>query len=263
MPWNSHPNPMDTPLKINWDETFPHLAKPPIVEAVIHWQARAERPFDLEEWMAALSTSMTGYGVPEPIRQFEAMMFVQGDAYSSSHKQHVDGFRFASDDNLQIAQIKRDGVVFSRLKPYQDWEQFTGEALRIWQIFLDFAAPIEIERLGVRFINHLPSVGAKSLEQVLQDPPNRPANLPLEEFVYQSIFRVPEQPFAIRVIKLMPPQVPSSSESAGLFLDCEVYSTKPLTCDPEAVNNALTNMRSLKNRIFFTLLTDEAIRDFE
>lgn len=250
------------PFKIDLGETFPHLANPPIVEAVVQWQARAERPFDLEVWKSAFAASMTGYGAPEPIRQIEAMMLVQGDGASSSHKHLVEGLRFTSDDNLNIAQIKRDGVVFSRLKPYQDWEQFTGEALRIWHIFLDFAAPIEIERLGVRFINHLPSVGAKSLERVLQDPPNRPANLPLEEFVYQSIFRIPEQPFAIRVIKLMQTQVPNSSESPGLFLDCEVYTTKPLTCDPEAVDNALTNMRSLKNRIFFTLLTDEAIRDF-
>lgn len=252
-----------TSIPGNLDGRIRHLGNPPIVEAVIHWQARAEDAFDLEKWRESLGIQMTGYGAPEPIQQFEAMVFFQDDTSSSSHKQRVDGIRFTSDDKRHITQFKRDGVVFSRLKPYVDWEQFTGEALRVWKVFVDFAAPAEIQRLGVRFINHLPAVEAHSLGRILIDPPTCPANLPLNEFVYQSTFRVPGRPFGVRVIKLLQPGTQYPAEASGLFLDCDVYSTKPVECEPEAVTDALAEMRQLKNRIFFSLLTDEAIREFE
>jgi len=243
------------------DARIRHLGKPPIVEAVIHWQARGERPFDLEGWKEALTKQLPGYGSPEPIQQFEAMMFFQEDASSSSHKRRVEGLRYTSDDKRQIVQFKRDGVVFSRLEPYENWEQLLSAASPVWQVFLQFAAPREVDRLGVRFINRLPGVKPDGLDRVFREPLTCPANLPLSEFVYQSTFRVPEEPLAIRVIKLLQPIV--ASDVSDLFIDCDVFTTKPMPCDPRSTSDALARMRMLKNLIFFSLLTDEKLRSFE
>ena len=83
------------------------------------------------------------------------------------------------------------------------------------------------------------------------------------DFVYQSTFAVPDRPFAIRVIKLMQPSVPNSPEGSGLFLDCDVYTTKPLPCEEKEMINTLAAMRRLKNSIFFSLLTTETLKNFE
>ena len=246
------------------DEKIRPLGNPPIVEAAIHWQARARKPFDLEGWKSGLSERLVGYGTPETIHQLQAMLLFQADepAVSADSKQFVDGLRFTSDDKLHIAQIKRDGVVFSRLKPYENWERFTEAALRIWRIYLDFALPDDIQRLGVRFINQIPLAGFDSLGRVLDAPPTCPANLPLNEFVYQSTFLVPNQPYAIRVIKLMQPQARGGEKAPGLFVDCDVYSTKPISREPKAIDEALADMRLLKNRIFFSLLTEDILKQF-
>ena len=89
-----------------------------------------------------------------------------------------------------------------------------------------------------------------------------PSNLPLKEFVYQSTFQVPDHPFGVRVTKLMQPSLPGLPQSSGLFVDCDVFTTRPLDSD-EALEDALGKMRWLKNKIFFTLMTEQAIQSFQ
>lgn len=256
--------PMDNaPFEITLGETFQHLSNPPIVEAVIHWQARAQKPFEEIGWKSALTEKLPEYRSCEPMHRFEAMMTLEGDGPKFESQQGLDGLRLTSDDKLQIVQFKRDGVVFSRLHPYQDWEQFSNAALKTWRAFVEIAEPVEIHRLGVRFINRIASAKPDGLKPVLREPPTCPANLPLIDFVYQSTFAVPDRPFAIRVIKLMQPSVPNSPEGSGLFLDCDVYTTKPLPCEEQEMINTLAAMRRLKNSIFFSLLTTETLKNFE
>ncbi len=78
------------------------------------------------------------------------------------------------------------------------------------------AAPLEIQRLGLRYINQIPIKGAESLGEVLREPPTCPSNLPLNDFVYQSTFTVPNHPFGIRVIKVMQPQGQSAASPKSL-----------------------------------------------
>lgn len=252
----------DGVFKLDLSEPFPRLAHAPIVEAVIHWQARSQNPLDPDALRAALAHALPAYGKCEPIQQIQLLTMFSGKESAEPvvrHQQGWEGFRLTSNDGRYVLQFKRDGIVFSRLHPYEHWESFCTDAMKAWQVFRNVAAPVETQRLGVRFINHLPAATPEKLGEFLREPPTCPSNLPLKEFVYQSTFEVPEHPFGVRVIKLMqPPGVPQSS---GLFVDCDVFTTRPID-DNSAMNDALVKMRWLKNKFFFTLLTDQAIESF-
>jgi uncharacterized protein (TIGR04255 family) len=84
----------------------------------------------------------------------------------------------------------------------------------------------------------------------------------LKEFVYQTTFDVPGHPLGVRVIKVIQPSMPELQESSGLFLDIDVFSTTAIPNDPGALDDALTRMRWLKNKVFFSLLTDAAVQSF-
>ena len=56
---------------------------------------------------------------------------------------------------MHIAQFNKDAFVFSRLNPYEDWERFSGEALRLWGIYCELLKPSEVRRVGLRFINRV------------------------------------------------------------------------------------------------------------
>ncbi len=161
-----------------------------------------------------------------------------------------------------MIQFTRDGMVFRRTKDYEHWEAFSEAAKEAWRAFVEVAAPLEISRLGVRYINHIPGATPATLEHYLRDTPTCPSNLPLKEFVYQSTFALPDHPLEVRVIKVMQPPMPEVQPSSGLFLDIDVYATKSIANDPPAVDEALNQMRWLKNKVFFTLLTTQVIQAF-
>jgi uncharacterized protein (TIGR04255 family) len=245
-------------------ESFPRLARAPIVEAVIHWQARAQKAFDSTSLDAVLAERLPRYTLREPLHQLKlmAMISAEEDASVVKHDRGWEGIRLKSAVGPYIAQFKRDGLLFSRTQGYDHWEPFLLAAKEAWQVYVDLAAPVEIQRLGVRFINHLPSATPENLGEVLREPPTCPSNLPLKEFVYQSTFNVPGAPFDVRVIKVMQPTMPDIQPSSGLFLDIDVFSTKAIPNEPEAIDDTLGQMRWLKNKVFFALLTDAAVQSF-
>lgn len=250
-------------FQLDLNETFPRLARAPIVEAVIHWQARAQKALDSTSLEAVLTARLPQYTVHEPVHQMKLMAMISEKEDSSvvQHKRGWEGIRLKSAERRYVVQFKRDGLVFSRTQGYDHWEPFVSAAKEAWQVYVDIAAPVEIQRLGVRLINQIPAATPENLNQFLREPPTCPANLPLKEFVYQSTFNVPGQPFGIRVIKVMQPS-PEVQQSSGLFLDIDVFSTKAIPNEPAALDDTLGQMRWLKNKVFFTLLTDEAVQSF-
>jgi len=256
----------DAVFRVDLNESFPRLARPPIVEAVIHWQARAQKVVDADQLRPLLAERLPNYPQIVPIQQFDLLARLESadaDPIVEHHHSGKVGLRLTSADGRDIIQFTRDGLVFSRTHSYDHWEPFTATAKTAWQVFEEIAAPIETQRLGVRFINHISGAVPEILHEYLCHPPTCPSGLPLKEFVYQSTFAVPGYPFDIRVIKLMQPSMPEVQQSSGLFLDIDVFSTKAIPNDTAAVDESLATMRWLKNKVFFTLLTEGTIQSFQ
>jgi uncharacterized protein (TIGR04255 family) len=247
-------------------ETFPQLSRAPIVEAVIHWQARSQKPMEPDTLKKELASRLPRYPQSAPMKGFGLMAKLSAEDETAVVQHQKTGFlglRLTSEDGCYIVQFLRKGLIFSRTKPYQHWAQFADAAKQAWQVFKDIAGPVETQRLGVRFINHIAVATPATLRDFLRDPPTSPSNLPLEEFVYQSTFAVPGHPFGIRVIKVMQPSMPELQQSSGLFLDIDVFSTTAIPNEPGPLDEALDRMRWLKNKVFFSLLTKAAKESFK
>lgn len=246
------------------EEQFPRLAQPPIVEAVIHWQARTQVQFDLDSLQTALANEFPGFSSRKPLHRFEMMAQVStknpDENYTKSTK-YWDGLRLKSDDGKHVIQFTRNGLVFSRTSEYDNWDSFSAAAKQAWGIYLRIAQPLEIERLGVRFINQIASVTPENIAKHLREPPTFAPNLQLKEFVYQSTFALPRSSFEVRVIKVMQP-LPQLQASSGLFLDIDVYTNSAMLSDGAEMDETLRRMRWLKNKVFFNLITSEALRLF-
>lgn len=251
---------------LDLNETFPRLSRAPIVEAVIQWQARAQKPMEADALKKELAARLPRYPQSAPMKGFGVMATLSAVDETSVVQHQKTGFlglRLTSDDGCYIVQFLREGLVFSRTKPYEHWEPFRDAAKEVWSVYLDLAAPLETQRLGVRFINHIAGATPATLRHYLREPPTCPANLALREFVYQSTFDVPGHPFGIRVIKVMQPSMPELQQSSGLFLDIDVFSTTTIQNEPGPLDEALTQLRWLKNKVFFSLLTDAALESFK
>lgn len=195
--------------------------------------------------------------------------FVEGEFEATNlavrHSGSWVGFRFSTADKLHIAQFNRTGFVFSRLAPYKNWNGFIEDAKRLSEIFVKIAEPPEIERIGVRFINRIAPVTMDGLANFLLYPPTCPTGLglPYREFLRDESFNVSGHPYILNIIQTIQPPPYPNSEGFGLIIDINAYSSASLDVAPNAVDEPLAEMRWLKNKAFFSILTEGSIKKFE
>jgi len=252
-------------FSIDVGEEFENLLNAPIVEAVIHWQARSETIQNHEQFYGLLKERLEDYpnSHPENEIKFEAEIGPDGVATKMDNPRW-SGFKFTSADGLHIAQFMRDGFAFSRLKPYVDWLAFEAEALRLWKIYLELAKPPEIQRLGVRFINLISPVQPEQFRDLLTIPPKSPKgmSMPIEGLMHKTTYGIPGHPYKLNVIQAMQPPIPAESEGFGLILDIDVFTTCAVEPKEESIKQHLNEIRWIKDKAFFTFLTEDAITKY-
>jgi uncharacterized protein (TIGR04255 family) len=255
----------NTDFKIDLTETFAHLPNAPIVEAVIHWRARPQEKLDPDALIKDLEEKLPDYANSQRQQEFgvEAEFGRAGSSFLQYGKWH--GFRFETENKLNIAQFTRNGFVFSRLKPYEGWQQFEAEGLRLWQIYCDLALPFEIQRLGVRFINLIAPVRLDHLNDLLSIPPHSPPSFPLalKGFMHQTTFDIRGYPYNLNVIQTIQPPSSPHSDAYGCILDLDVFTTQPLEINEEQIKRRLEEMRWVKNKAFVAFLDEGALARFQ
>ncbi len=246
---------------------FPHLRMPPIVEAVIRWQCQANANWEAAQLTAELSVLLPDYPIVNKSHLKEFLFAASMDEDKLPVADRRDtwfGLRLqAGETGPYIAQFLKNGLIFSRLEPYENWELFASEGLRLWNIFQKVAEPTEIQLLGVRFINRIRTVNAANLSVCLKEPPTFVKDFPLREFTYQSRFRVPGEELEISVTKSIPAAIDEQPSESGLIIDIDVYTTAPIAIEALKLSELLPKMRKLKNKMFFGLLTSDAITELE
>lgn len=252
------------PFQIDLSEPFPHLPRAPIVEAVIHWQARAEAKLSEDELRPQLQERLPEY---TEIHSQHAISFEATGSpadSSMSHRTRWQGYRLErTDGGHYVAQFTTDGLVFSRLAPYDRWETFEEEGLRLWDVFVELARPASPQRLGVRFINRIPLSASEKPSGYLLLMPDFPTefDLPVEKFVHRDMFAVPETPYHINLLRTIQPAEGPGKQ--GLLFDIDVFAADIGSIDRERLLRYLAEMRWLKNRAFFSSITEHARQSFE
>jgi len=253
-------NPMA--FRIDLSESFAQLSSAPSVEAVIHWRARAGRTLEPDSFRRLLIEKLPDYPFQQRQQEFQVGGEFGPEGSHVEHKQTWQGYRFQSSDNRYIAQFTRNGFVFSRLSPYEDWTKFEAEALRLWTIYCELAEPSEIQRLGVRFINVIPAETLDQLPELLVVPPASPStmSLPIHEFMHQTRYAIADYGYSLNVIQTIQP--PSDGNELKLILDLDVYTENTVEMAESELSRRLAEMRWIKNKAFFSILTPDAIARF-
>jgi uncharacterized protein (TIGR04255 family) len=252
-------------LKFDVTEEFEHLPNAPIIEAVIDIRAQAEAPWEEADIQEHLKPQLPDYPKVVSTGAFRQQLKVEPGSVEQSYRDlGWKGLWFQSADDRHIAQFNRESFVFSRLYPYESWEQFSKEAFRLWRMHIQLANPTQVQRLGLRFINRMPLMKGKQLKFYLESPPKTPRKLKLtlNGFFHQDKLRVPGHPYAVNITRtVLPPDEPGNQDGA-LILDIDVFSEEPFELRNGALEPRLAEMRWLKNRAFFGSITHKALESF-
>ena len=170
------------------------------------------------------------------------------------------GARLQSESKTQIAQFNRDSFVFSRLHPYETWENLQKEACRLWALYKELASPLMVNRVGVRFINKISLPYEElDLEDYLEGFPKSPGNLnlPFAGFFHQDTLVVPDYPYKINFTRTI--QKPPEPKGIQLLLDIDVFNDNSFEINDDTLLRNFSEMRWLKNAMFFNCITDKTL----
>lgn len=176
-----------------------------------------------------------------------------------SEDEKFPGLRCKSKDGVRFITMRPSGFTYSQLRPYTHWEDFGGEAHRLWDMYRGFVRPEKVERIGLRYLNQFDIPEPEKVWDYL----NLYVSVPLEvhkdglEGFFVQV-QVPQDDLHCSMV-INQTRVPASDpDTFSLWLDLDLYCQDVWSADDAALWNLLSKMRVRKNEIFNACITDKA-----
>ena len=123
------------------------------------------------------------------------------------------------------------------------------------------AQPQAVGRIGLRFINRIPIDSDQEIGKFIVPAPSMPSGIPLHlvNFMHRDMLNVPGYNYAIDLIKTL--QSPNGTPPS-IILDIDVFTTDKPELDDNLLKLRLSEMRQVKNSVFFGSVSEQALRFF-
>jgi uncharacterized protein (TIGR04255 family) len=132
-------------------QRYPH---PPIVEALVDIQVAFSDLPSLEEIAKLGVLEEPLYPRREMVHSFSMVVDPRAGTATNATQQLV-GYRYWSARGDAVIQLRNNGLMFSKVKPYDDWEwqQSLNQIQRLWHSYAAQLHPQRVTRIAVRYIN--------------------------------------------------------------------------------------------------------------
>lgn len=247
-----------------------HLSKSPISEALIDLKVEFdELPVrgQFDPLAAALAAKYPGR---EEKRKHETKLEISPAGVKSEILElGFVGIFSSSQDAKTLIQSRVDGFTINRLAPYSTWAELLPEALSAWEHYAAALRPKSVSRAAVRYINQLrlPFKHGDEFKRFLTVPPEIPPSLPqhVSDFLTRTVTHESETETPGAVIAVTQRlQYAGDPEKSLFVLDIDVFRPDAaLDLAVEPVRDTLEHLHALAERVFFEMLTEEALEVIE
>jgi len=242
------------------------LVRPPITEALVDFRIVADSNIDADRLRPLINDLRLAFPKHDEKKQFSSEFRIEAGKLLPPVARDLGfhGLWLSSEDGTRIAQFRSDGFTFNNvgLGDYMGGEALFDEALNLWTRYAGFAHPAAVTRLALRYVNRLdlPLNEGDEFERFLVAPPRLPPQAPqrVSSFVSRVVAHDDTGATAVVTQKLDTPTRP-----VPVIIDVDVFFTRDTPVDPEYLRTFLETLRNLKNRCFFALLTDEAVKLYQ
>ncbi len=241
-------------------QTTKHYSKAPITEAIIDFKVSFPEGFSVDN-LANIHTLISDkFPSKEPIYTGSFVFQPsQTPVIDANHQQ--SGFIFKSTDGLRILQATLNAFTFSRLAPYETWEDFRDEAKHLWKIYNNTCKPLNITRAAIRYVNRLdlpsPSLDFKDY---LRTVPEVAPDLEQGLSAYFMQLQIPQTDLNCMLIINQGLVPPASPNVVSVLLDFDLFREQIWQSDDEDIWNFLEALRYRKNLAFEASITENTRR---
>ncbi|HEX2078190.1 MAG TPA: TIGR04255 family protein [Longimicrobium sp.] len=166
-------------------------------------------------------------------------------------------YRFGSEDGLHVVQVSRRAFSFHRMRPYQDWAQFSATARHFWEAFVEHFGPERISEIHLRYLNRIEiPLPLDYLQDYLALYPMVPEEIDTGSIGY------------LMRLSLSDPAVPALAHVTQRFeydperrvfpivFDIDVSRSGDWAVTDRELWQSIEGLRDYKNRLFFESITE-------
>lgn len=240
------------------------LRNPPIVEALV--DIRAAVSASPEAFEAVARELQSTYPTRKIRRGVKAEFRVEEGRLIPPTAEDLgfQGVMLYSESGQALVQFRPDGFTFNNLKSYLGGDMLLVEALRLWSLFSDRLHPTAVTRVALRYINqlNLPYRHNDDFAKYLTAAPSTPAGAPQSVSEFLSRVVAYDSEASATIVTTQQLTTPDPSGFPLVVIDVDAFCMGEFPTDAQALRATLDTLRTLKNRTFFSLLTDAAVELF-
>jgi uncharacterized protein (TIGR04255 family) len=241
-----------------------YLKNAPISEALIDFRVQLPSGFDIKKFIE-LKKSLPEFPIMEEQQKITSGIEFNSGNISQFSTSNKNGVIFKSADNLDILQFRLNGFTFNRLKPYKDWNYVIAQTKKNWLRYLEISGIKEITRIAVRYLNNIPISSVQvDLSKILNTKPCLPENIPNRISGFFNRISIQDNEHiqnGAHITQAINKKV--NADNAELLIDIDAFCEKSFDALDNKVWGVFEQLRNLKNTIFFNLLTEDKLKEFE
>jgi uncharacterized protein (TIGR04255 family) len=234
-----------------------HYDKAPIKEAIIDIQIENSPSITVANFEKVENSPPRGYAGRKKVMIGRLRGQLDGDILTATAKQDQMGYAFVGAEGKHVVQFRVNGFTFSRLAPYQTWEQLRNEAKRLWESYRQIVGALPVVRIGLRYVNQLDlPMPIRDFRDFIRLYPEVSADLSQHLAGFFLQVQIPQEDLGAMLIlneTMVPPPGP---DVASVVLDIDVFKQGIKLDSDDEVWNVLEALRVRKNLTFEGCITN-------
>lgn len=244
---------------------YPHLKKAPIAEAVIDFRFQPALNIEHDKIAAIHESIISEYPVKQENKEMK-LGFVVGPDQTTQQtvSDSVIGYRFESADGKYVFVAGKNGFSLSKLAPYENWDKFLAEALKISEVYFGVLGHQDIVRTAVRYINVI-EIEEKTFDfdDYLAAGPKIPEGLPdtVSEFLIRNTIPYVDDKSLVTIIQGFGGS--KKDEPIKVILDIDAVCFESYDSKTNKHIEKLSLLHDIKNQAFFKSLLSKALDKYK
>jgi len=238
------------------------LSRPPVMEALVDLRTSVAQP---PEVFQALATELKDQFPKTNLSQtFTTQLNVkEGKIIPQQGEVGFRGVQLHSSDDTLAVQFRVDGFTFNNINHYVGGDSLLEQSLSLWNRFAERVHPGSVNRVALRYINRLelPFRDGDDFTRFLIAPPDLPPGSPqsISEFLSRIVAHEDDR----RGHTVITQRLTHEQGRAVVILDIDAVRMGEFSVDLQSLRPVLEELRALKNRVFFSLITEETATLYE
>lgn len=234
-----------------------HYDKAPIKEAIIDIQIENSPSLTLANFEKMEIAPPRGYAERQKVMMGQLRGQLEGGILTATAKQDQMGYALVGGEGKHVVQFRLNSFTFSRLAPYQTWDQLRSEAKTLWESYRQIVRALPVVRVGLRYVNQLDlPMPMRDLRDFIRLYPEVSTDLTQQLAGFFLQVQIPQEDLGAMLILNEAMVPPSGPDVASVVLDIDVFKQGLKLESDDEVWNVLEALRLRKNLVFEGCITN-------